>query len=50
MKIGDKVKHKDQDIYGIIINEAGDVRVIKEIDNPDEETILVYKTKELIKI
>ena len=50
MKIGDKVKHKDQDIYGVIIAESGDVRVIEEIDNPDELTILSYKTKELIKI
>ena len=49
MRIGDKVKHKDQDIIGVIVNKYDDKVVIQESDNQDEETILVYRTKELIK-
>ena len=45
MKIGQKVKHKDQDIVGTIIGYDCGEKIIIKVD--DEDTTLIYKPYEL---
>jgi hypothetical protein len=47
MKIGDRVKVKDQDIYGKIIYDHGTEIVIEDENAETEDNLLCFKKSEI---